>query len=503
MTAPTSQAHPPLDIATEQGTVRGWRGEVADHWTAVPYANDLATTADLFSLPTAPSPYPDGLLIADRSRRGSRHTLSIASPAGASLSDAARPVVVFIHGGRYEMGEADSLWYRGSNFARDNCVYVAVNYRLRFEGFLPLADEPDVAQSQRRPIYRGVEDIFCALQWVQRNIASFGGDPSNVTLMGQSAGGALTHWVLSDPRSQGLVHRGVCLSMGLPRTGWPERVDMARKVLGGPLTMDYLGSLNRQQVKSAYEGFAAKYPSDCAVGPFPWDPTALRDLPMIMGSMRDEFVRTPIATKWDPYFTSKNPAKRLVARAVAVLVAKTMGLGIGVASKTNWRALTHDLRAYYRYESGEQPFRPIGHMVGDSTIRRFVSAALEARGDAPTWAYEFHSGSGVPSQHSPEQYCKDSDAQHCGDLPLVFDDLTTEPESVEGFCGKDAPARLQPLATRFHNIVVDFAHGKDPDWPRYQPHGERLTKLFDMSDCSESVASDPLREVRRLFPFAD
>lgn len=501
-----------LDVTTEQGTVRGWRGAVADHWTAIPYANELNTTRDLFSPPSAPATYEGGALLADRNRRGSRHTLSVATPIGACHTDATRPVIVFIHGGRYEMGEADSMWYRGANFARDNCVYVAINYRLRFEGFLPLADEestsvtghtdvPAQSEHSKETAFRGLEDIFHALEWVQKNIARFGGDPHNVTLMGQSAGGALTHVVLSDPRSKGLVHRGVCLSMGLPRAGWPTRIEFARKVLGGPLTLDHVSGLSQSDVKDAYDTFAAKYPADCAVGPYPWDPSRLRDVPMIMGSMRDEFVRTPIAARWDRLGLEGNPVQKLMAKAVTLVAAQTMGLGAGVASKTNWLALPKAVSEYRRYSRNEKLFRPLGHIVGDSTIRRFVTAALDARDShAPTWAYEFHSSAEIAT---PGAHHRESDAQHCGDLPLVFDDLGSVTESVEEFCGEDAQQRLQPLATRFHQVVVDFAHGKEPDWPRYESDGEKLTKLFDMNDCSESVASDTLREVRRFFPFAD
>ena len=112
-------------------------GVVPSRPFAIPYGNALNTTRDLFSPPSAPAAYEGGILLTDRNRRGSRHTLSVATPFGACHTGATRPVIVFIHGGRYEMGEADSMWYRGANFARDNCVYVAINYRLRFEGFCP------------------------------------------------------------------------------------------------------------------------------------------------------------------------------------------------------------------------------------------------------------------------------------------------------------------------------------------------------------------------------
>ena len=508
-----------LDVTTEQGIVRGWRGSVSNHWTAIPYANELTTTRDFFSLPTAPTTYPGGFLDANRHRRGSRHTLSIAAPLGAgsessatgsdspslSIPDAPLPVVVFIHGGRYEMGEADSMWYRGKNFARDNCVYVALNYRLRFEGFLPLADDHSVQKgtsagqkTTQKTQFRGVEDIFCALDWIHRNIASFGGDPDNVTLMGQSAGGGLTHWVLSDPRSEGLAHRGICLSMGLPREGWSGRVKTARKVLGGPLTMEHVSSLSREELRSAYDAFATKFSSDCAVGPYPWDPVQLRTVPMIMGSMRDEFVRVPFAAKWDEKHSSRNPLTRLAARAVALYAAKALGMGTGVASKSTMAKRVRRIRAYYRHERKEPLFRPLGHLIGDATIRRFVIAALDAQGaKAPTWAYEFHGGDSTVAFGT---HHKEADAQHCGDLPLVFDDVKSVPDSVREFCGTNAPKRLQPLASRFHQLVVDFAHGREPDWPQYDPDGERLTKLFDMNDGSESVASDPLRKVRHFFP---
>ena len=114
-------------------------------------------------------------------------------------SDANRPVIVFVHGGRFEEGSEDQKWYHGQNFARDGAVFVSINYRKRFAGFLPIAGEPlpedfprDHAGYPARPYFRGAEDVLCALRWVQRNIAAFGGDPENVTMVGQSAGGALT-----------------------------------------------------------------------------------------------------------------------------------------------------------------------------------------------------------------------------------------------------------------------------------------------------------------------
>ena len=89
---------------------------------------------------------------------------------------------------------------------------------------------------------------------------------------------------------------------------------------------------------------------------------------MIMGSMRDEFVRTPIAARWDRLGLEGNPVQKLMAKAVTLVAAQTMGLGAGVASKTNWLALPKAVREYRRYSRNESCFAHLGTLW---VIRRF------------------------------------------------------------------------------------------------------------------------------------
>ena len=91
-------------------------------------------------------------------------------------------------GGGFVAGCNASPWYRGHRFARDGVVVVSINYRLGIEGFLAIDGAPP---------NRGVLDWLAALEWVQENIAGFGGDPANVTLAGQSAGGIGTATLLA------------------------------------------------------------------------------------------------------------------------------------------------------------------------------------------------------------------------------------------------------------------------------------------------------------------
>lgn len=121
-------------------------------------------------------------------------TLNIWSP---DLGSAGRPVMVWIAGGLFEYhGTGASPWYDGSRFARDGVVSVTINYRVGAEGFLYLGEGN---------ANRGLLDQIAALQWVQENIAAFGGDPGNVTIFGESAGAMSVGTLLAIPRAEGLL----------------------------------------------------------------------------------------------------------------------------------------------------------------------------------------------------------------------------------------------------------------------------------------------------------
>jgi para-nitrobenzyl esterase len=123
------------------------------------------------------------------------------SQGGAEL-----PVLVYIHGGGYIAGSPASPWYDGVAFNRDGVVTVTVAYRFGFDGFGWL---PDAVAN------RGILDWLLALEWVRDNIAAFGGDPTRVTIAGQSAGGGAVMTLLALPRARGLFSAAVSIS-GVP-----------------------------------------------------------------------------------------------------------------------------------------------------------------------------------------------------------------------------------------------------------------------------------------------
>ncbi len=117
-----------------------------------------------------------------------------------------QPVMVWIHGGAYTRGTGATPTYNGENLAQKGVVVVTINYRLGIFGFLAhpeLTKESDVHSSGNY----GLLDMVAALQWVQKNIGAFGGDPKRVTIFGESAGSSAVNFLMASPLAKGLFQR--------------------------------------------------------------------------------------------------------------------------------------------------------------------------------------------------------------------------------------------------------------------------------------------------------
>jgi len=133
-----------------------------------------------------------------------------------------RPVMVWIHGGAFILGSGSQMLYDGAALARrGDVVVVTINYRLGALGFLRLRDR----FGSRLPATgnEGLLDQVAALQWVRDEIASFGGDPGNVTIFGESAGAMSCATLLATPRAGGLFHRAI-LQSGAANYLWPREI---------------------------------------------------------------------------------------------------------------------------------------------------------------------------------------------------------------------------------------------------------------------------------------
>src|SRR5215471_15210686 len=182
------------------------------------------------------------------------------------------PVLVWIHGGSFMNGSGSVGAYDGAAFARDGVVCVTINYRLSAEGFLYLGDGT---------ANLGLLDQLAALQWVQANIAAFGGDPGRVTVAGESAGAMSVTTLLSMPLAEGLFARAIAQSGAAAHALDPET---ARKVaghlaaaLGVPTDRESLAGVPLDQIIRAASDLVVEVQT--APDPVKWGSLALSLLP--------------------------------------------------------------------------------------------------------------------------------------------------------------------------------------------------------------------------------
>lgn len=132
----------------------------------------------------------------------------------ASSKKAKQPVFVWIYGGGLSSGSSNCAIYDGAEMAKQGVVFVSLNYRVGVFGFMAHPDLSTESGRQASGNY-GFMDQIAALQWVQKNIAAFGGDPNNVTIAGQSAGAFSVNALIASPLTEGLFHKAILQSGGL------------------------------------------------------------------------------------------------------------------------------------------------------------------------------------------------------------------------------------------------------------------------------------------------
>ncbi|MFB3776271.1 MAG: carboxylesterase/lipase family protein [Bryobacteraceae bacterium] len=128
-----------------------------------------------------------------------------------AASQGKRPVLFWIHGGAFDQGSTSVALYDGEGLARKGVVVVTTNYRLGLFGFLAHPELTRESEARASGNY-GILDLIAALKWVQANIGAFGGDPTRVTIAGQSAGSSAVHVLVASPLAKGLFHQAIAQS---------------------------------------------------------------------------------------------------------------------------------------------------------------------------------------------------------------------------------------------------------------------------------------------------
>ncbi|HYC63442.1 MAG TPA: carboxylesterase family protein, partial [Reyranellaceae bacterium] len=412
-------------------------------------------------------------------------TLHVWTPG---LDTKKRPVMVWLHGGAFSYGSANSPRYDSNKLCRRNdVVVVAVNHRLNIFGHLDLSAVGGERFAQSGNV--GVLDLVAALQWVREHAGRFGGDPGNVTIFGQSGGGGKSCALMTMPAARGLFHKAIVQSGASVRFAEPERTTRLAEAVLKHLGLGR-GDLDKLQALPLAKLQEAVVPAQATLGrprqplldrynfgpvvdgkvvaAHPFDPEATTlgdDIPVMVGDTKDEtaIFFAPDDLVWNGAITEDELAKRV--RAVA-----------GDATDT--------LLAYYRKRnpaaSATDRLITILTQSNFGVRSRLLAERKAARGKAPVWMYRLDwetpaHGGRLKSPHSL-------------DVPFVFDTLHVI-DPVHRKAGDQA------LADRMSKTWADFARTGKAAWAPYDPPG-RATFVFD-KECR--VENDPDGEVRPLW----
>ncbi|GAA0673005.1 para-nitrobenzyl esterase [Sphingomonas insulae] len=497
---------PPEPIHTAAGLVRGRRDGALTVFRGIPYAA-APVGQHRFALPQPVEPWAGirdatdagpnapqrtravpGLdarpLIGEGWRRGDNYlSLDIWQPAGGRT---AMPVMVFIHGGGFVVGGKDAAVQDGATFARDGILYVAINYRMGVDGFLPI---PDV------PTNLGLRDMIAALAWVRDNIVQFGGDPANVTVFGESAGAMAIADLIASPLAKGLFARAIVQS---GHGGMTRDIGVAQRLVRAVA--------RRLDITADRAGFASVAPGEPLL-----DAVEAVSLPAARIDLRNPDGREPVfgISRFVPVhgddvlpLAPLDALKQGAGADVQLLIgsnAEEMNLYLvpsGVRDKLN-TGLGRLLAWFVLRKSQPQAWRvlkaygmgrgkPVGQALTDALTdlvfrwpaRRF---AEEHRG--ATHMYEF-------GWRSP-RYDGELGASHGMELPFVFDSLATC-TGADGLCGIAPP---QDLATRVHAIWVQFARDGSLPWAPFDRERRTVYKL-----AADEAVSEPVMPAAAFLP---
>jgi para-nitrobenzyl esterase len=391
-------------------------------------------------------------------------TLAIATPAA---DDRRRPVLVWLHGGAFLSGAGSLDWYDGGPLARQgNVVVVGVNHRLGPLGFLCA---PGIGDG-----LMGMRDIVAALRFVRAHIAAFGGDPDNVTVMGQSAGAVAIMRLLDWPETAGLFRRAIVQS-GPPRRGHDRatavrRAERLMELLNidpaGADAADRLRSVPAAELATLQMTVARENARFAATDPaFPpvFDDLddvdafagrvavacATRGVDVLLGYTREEMHAFYVA---DPAMASPDPA----------------------AVGSMFEALTGSSATIERYRR-RRPGGSARDLLADLvTDHRFILPAVglaERLDTAGQGAFLYEFSAAPPG--SPWHAC------HCSELPFVFG---TRPAWDAPMLAGVTDAAYAGLSGSMMAAWIAFARSGVPAvpglaWPRYEP-GRRMVMRF-------------------------
>ncbi len=441
--------------------------------------------------PVPNEPMPTGeLLIPHRFWPSNEHCqyLNIWTP---SLDcSAKKPVIVWLHGGGYSSGSSiEQVAYEGDALAEfADAVIVTLNHRLNILGFL---DMSSFGEQYANSVNAGMADIVEALRWVKRNIAAFGGDPENVTLIGQSGGGGKISALFQIPAAAGLFHKAILMS-GIFEGGEAPQADHREYVLE---MMQALGIRSDEPEK------LEKVPYDVLMRAF--NKAALRKL-------REESQLInwgPVPNEWylgDPMKVGFSDYAKTVPTIAGTVIAEFGGFGPGVSAPDRGEKLKllektygDQAEALAKGFEAAYPDKDILELMKlDVGARRATTRYIEEKArvsSAPAYLYLFALDFEVDGLRP---------AWHCSDIPFVFHNADRVPCcNIRGVSDR--------LEREVAGAVAAFARSGDPNhpelanWSAYED-GKKTTMIFDrQTRAGENYDRELIEKLHALAPAGD
>jgi para-nitrobenzyl esterase len=401
-----------------------------------------------------------------------------------------KPVMVWLHGGGFSSGSASHRLYDGGNLARrGDIVFVGVNHRLNVFGYTHLAGIGGDAYASSGNA--GILDVVEVLRWVRTNIAAFGGDPGNVTIFGESGGGAKVSTLLAMPAAKGLFHKAIIQSGPGMRSVTAEDALRTAGLLFAELGLaaNDLKGLQQVPTDALLKAYFALQPKLRAAGigasfapvvdglalpRHPFDPDApavSEDVPLLIGSNRTE-------ATFPPFMPGQDALRHIDEAALRAR------LKAGFPKADVDRLVT----AYRQANPTASPFDLLVYITTDRTLGANTIVLAErklARGKSPVYVYRF------------DWETKAMDgfrrAMHTVEIPFVMDNTITQANLI------GIPEEGETLAATMSTAWSTFARTGAPAspglpaWPVYST-GARKVMVFNTTSY---LADDPGGAERR------
>ena len=466
-------------VMTDKGPVRGYHWNHVDIFKGIPYAQakrfhapeevpawkqarDCTTYGYVcpllqLNLPQGETMVPHRYWVMNENCQN----LNVWTPA---CDDGKRPVMIWLHGGGYTDGSAiEQLAYEGENMAHfGDVVVVSVNHRLNILGYFDLSDfGPEYENSGNA----GGDDIIAALKWVNRNIEAFGGDPDNITVFGQSGGGAKVTTLLQSPDADGLFRKGIVMSgvinllHDVPGTACDCALEM----------MDVLKLASIRELEEVpYALLAQAY---------------LKVKPALEAAGKNVGCHPHANAHYAGDPMTAPGGFRKESLGVKLMVGSVFGeFGPFIPGGENCDGSDVKARALVRRELGTETavrLLPIFEAAyPDRSPADLLMLDTEFRGPEISYIAGFSQQGGIVYSYLFDQdfpYLGRTCPWHCSDIPFAFHNTELVPSA-------DIPGVREQLEAEVFGAYMSFAHEDAPGWAASTP-GQEKTKIFSAASC--------------------